>query len=247
MVYNREEWLDYVDLLTVKHQHKSLTSMEQSVLDNPDESIIKPSQIDNKEDPLKESDAKHVNDKDITYQQQDNHDDNDEQVTEVPSENEGEMVYLYLDTIEEIFDEIVDGFVEAVPNSSYISVLVSYDSVMLDELDLLSSGYGYRLLEVDNRLYLAYHKTTLILVSSRDVLHSWAVPSLGLKTDACPGRVNKLVVYPNREGIYYGQCSEICGINHAYMPIVCNVYEGLDYYPAFIYEEDKWEDFDEDL
>jgi heme/copper-type cytochrome/quinol oxidase subunit 2 len=148
---------------------------------------------------------------------------------------------------EDEFFEVYDSMIGAIPNSSYINTFMSYDSIMLDELDILASGYGFRLLEVDNRLYLAFHKTTLILVSSRDVLHSWAVPSLGLKTDACPGRVNKLVVYPNREGVFYGQCSEICGINHAYMPIVCNVYQELDYYPALILEEDPWEEDDADF
>jgi cytochrome c oxidase subunit 2 len=55
------------------------------------------------------------------------------------------------------------------------------------------------------------------------VLHSWALPSLGLKTDACPGRINRVIAWPTRRGVFYGQCSEICGINHAYMPIVCVV------------------------
>jgi heme/copper-type cytochrome/quinol oxidase subunit 2 len=54
-------------------------------------------------------------------------------------------------------------------------------------------------------------------------LHSWAVPSLGVKSDACPGRINQVLLCANRLGIFYGQCSEICGINHAYMPIVVSV------------------------
>jgi cytochrome c oxidase subunit 2 len=58
-----------------------------------------------------------------------------------------------------------------------------------------------------------------ILITSRDVLHSWAVPSFGVKLDACPGRVNTTSVCVLRPGIYYGQCSEICGVNHGFMPI----------------------------
>lgn len=99
----------------------------------------------------------------------------------------------------------------------------SFDSVMLSESDLLSQNYGFRLLEVNNRLKMMYLVNTCFLVTSTDVLHSWAVPSLGLKTDACPGRINRMVLWPSRQGVFYGQCSEICGINHAYMPIVCVV------------------------
>jgi heme/copper-type cytochrome/quinol oxidase subunit 2 len=100
---------------------------------------------------------------------------------------------------------------------------ISFDSVMLSEQDLLAQNYGFRLLEVNNRLKLLYLVNTCFLVTSTDVLHSWAVPSLGLKTDACPGRINRMILWPSRQGIFYGQCSEICGINHAYMPIVCVV------------------------
>jgi heme/copper-type cytochrome/quinol oxidase subunit 2 len=58
-----------------------------------------------------------------------------------------------------------------------------------------------------------------LLVTSSDVLHSWAVPSLGVKIDACPGRLNKVSLYITHEGVFYGQCSEICGIHHGFMPI----------------------------
>lgn len=94
---------------------------------------------------------------------------------------------------------------------------------MLSEVDLVSQNYGFRLLEVNNRLKILYLINTCFLVTSTDVLHSWAIPSLGLKTDACPGRINRMVLWPSRRGVFYGQCSEICGINHAYMPIVCTV------------------------
>jgi len=101
--------------------------------------------------------------------------------------------------------------------------LIFFDSIMLTEQDLLSQKHGFRLLEVNNRLKIMNFVNTAFLVTSTDVLHSWALPSLGLKTDACPGRINRMIVWPTRPGIFYGQCSEICGINHAYMPIVCVV------------------------
>jgi heme/copper-type cytochrome/quinol oxidase subunit 2 len=113
-------------------------------------------------------------------------------------------------------------FLDFNSNSSNLN-FTSFDSVMLSEGDLLSQNFGFRLLEVNNRLKLMYLINTCFLVTSTDVLHSWAVPSLGLKTDACPGRINRMVLWPSRQGIFYGQCSEICGINHAYMPIVCVV------------------------
>lgn len=59
-----------------------------------------------------------------------------------------------------------------------------------------------------------------MLVTSSDVLHSWAVPSLGIKIDACPGRLNQVSLYLLRKGVFYGQCSEICGVNHGFIPIV---------------------------
>jgi cytochrome c oxidase subunit 2 len=59
-----------------------------------------------------------------------------------------------------------------------------------------------------------------VLVTASDVLHCWAVPSLGVKIDACPGRLNQVSMFIKREGVFYGQCSEICGINHGFMPIV---------------------------
>ena len=65
-----------------------------------------------------------------------------------------------------------------------------------------------------------------ILVTSSDVLHSWAVPSLGIKVDACPGRLNRVPLYIMREGIFYGQCSELCGVSHGFMPIVV---ESIEY------------------
>nr|YP_008578495.1 cytochrome c oxidase subunit II [Vampyrum spectrum]CDF66111.1 COX2 [Vampyrum spectrum] len=77
-----------------------------------------------------------------------------------------------------------------------------------------------RLLEVDNRVVLPMETTIRMLISSEDVLHSWAVPSLGLKTDAIPGRLNQATLLSTRPGLYYGQCSEICGSNHSFMPIV---------------------------
>jgi heme/copper-type cytochrome/quinol oxidase subunit 2 len=63
-----------------------------------------------------------------------------------------------------------------------------------------------------------------LLITSADVLHSWAIPSFGIKVDACPGRLSQAALFIKREGIYYGQCSEICGINHAFMPIVVKGY-----------------------
>lgn len=77
-----------------------------------------------------------------------------------------------------------------------------------------------RLLEVDNRVLLPIGVPIRLLVTASDVIHAWAVPSLGIKIDAIPGRINNGLLYLLREGVYYGQCSELCGQGHAYMPIV---------------------------
>jgi len=78
---------------------------------------------------------------------------------------------------------------------------------------------GLRLLEVDNPLVLPINIQIRLLVTSSDVLHSLAIPSFGVKIDACPGRLNQVGVFISREGVFYGQCSELCGINHSFMPI----------------------------
>jgi len=103
-----------------------------------------------------------------------------------------------------------------------------FDSRIIVEDDLVSDNHGFRLLEVDQRLNILENITTCFLISSTDVLHSWAVPSFGVKSDACPGRLNKIIVSINRLGVYYGQCSEICGIYHAFMPIVVTVSDSLE-------------------
>jgi len=95
---------------------------------------------------------------------------------------------------------------------------LNYDSYMLN-LDDLTRG-SLRLLEVDQRVVVPTGVHVRLLVTSADVLHSWAVPSFGIKVDACPGRLSETSLFLKREGVYYGQCSEICGTNHGFMPIV---------------------------
>jgi cytochrome c oxidase subunit 2 len=98
------------------------------------------------------------------------------------------------------------------------SMNINFDSYMVQNNDL--SFGALRLLEVDNRIVLPVKTHIRLLVSSSDVLHSWAIPSFGIKIDACPGRLSQGSLFIKREGVYYGQCSEICGINHGFMPIV---------------------------
>nr|BAF80212.1 cytochrome c oxidase subunit II [Culicoides oxystoma]BAF80218.1 cytochrome c oxidase subunit II [Culicoides oxystoma] len=95
---------------------------------------------------------------------------------------------------------------------------LEFDSYMIPTNDLEENGF--RLLDVDNRIVLPTNSQIRIIVSAMDVLHSWTVPSLGVKIDATPGRLNQTNIYMNRSGLYYGQCSEICGVNHSFMPIV---------------------------
>jgi cytochrome c oxidase subunit 2 len=76
-----------------------------------------------------------------------------------------------------------------------------------------------RLLETDNKVMLPIDTRIRIIATGADVIHSWAVPSLGVKIDAIPGRLNQVSLDINREGSYYGQCSELCGVNHGFMPI----------------------------
>lgn len=94
---------------------------------------------------------------------------------------------------------------------------LSFDSYMVDESELTLGDK--RLLKVDNPVVLPVDTHIRVLVSSIDVLHAWTVPALGVKVDAVPGRLNQLNVFIKREGVFYGQCSELCGVNHGFMPI----------------------------
>nr|WNH21806.1 cytochrome c oxidase subunit II [Bryx dunckeri] len=95
---------------------------------------------------------------------------------------------------------------------------LSFDSYMIPTQDLTTGQF--RLLEADHRMVVPVESPIRVLVSAEDVLHSWAVPSLGVKMDAVPGRLNQTFFIPSRPGVFYGQCSEICGANHSFMPIV---------------------------
>nr|UAT98541.1 cytochrome c oxidase subunit II [Neoalcathous huangshanana] len=77
----------------------------------------------------------------------------------------------------------------------------------------------FRLIEVDNRMTVPYLTQLRIIVSSSDVIHSWTIPSMGVKMDAVPGRLNQISMFVNKPGLFFGQCSEICGMNHSFMPI----------------------------
>ncbi len=126
-----------------------------------------------------------------------------------------------------IIDEVVDVGVTikaighqwywAYEYSDYKGKIV-YDSYMVATGDLPEGGL--RLLEVDNRVVLPINTPIRVMVTAADVIHSFAVPSLGVKMDGIPGRLNQINIYIRRPGVYYGQCSEICGANHSFMPIV---------------------------
>ena len=101
---------------------------------------------------------------------------------------------------------------------SLINTDIEFDSYMINTDDLTLGSF--RLLEVDNRVILPIKTHIRLLITAADVLHCWAIPSFGIKVDACPGRLNQASLFIKREGTFYGQCSEICGVNHGFMPIV---------------------------
>jgi len=105
--------------------------------------------------------------------------------------------------------------------SDYVNqngAFINFDSYMVPTDDLNSGDL--RLLEVDHPIVLPINTHIRFIITAADVLHSWAVPSLGIKIDAVPGRLNQTSALINREGTFYGQCSEICGVQHGFMPIV---------------------------
>lgn len=94
---------------------------------------------------------------------------------------------------------------------------IEFDSYIIPETDLLPGDH--RLLEVDNRLVVPFQSQIRILVTRADVIHRWTIPRLGVKIDAIPGRLNQISFYVNSRAVLYGQCSEICGANHSFIPI----------------------------
>ena len=108
---------------------------------------------------------------------------------------------------------------------------IAVSSYMVSDLDL---EFGQvRLLSVNNPIYIPRDLPTRFLITATDVLHSWAIPSLGLKIDAVPGRLNQILVQPTRSGIFFGQCSEICGANHGFMPITIYCVSPFDLLSVF--------------
>nr|QFK69672.1 cytochrome c oxidase subunit 2 [Parapenaeopsis tenella] len=95
---------------------------------------------------------------------------------------------------------------------------VEFDSYMIPTNELKENEF--RLLDVDNRTVLPMNTQIRVLITAADVIHSWTIPALGVKADAIPGRLNQVSFLINRPGLFYGQCSEICGANHSFMPIV---------------------------
>nr|APX40865.1 cytochrome c oxidase subunit 2 [Phyllotreta foudrasi] len=94
---------------------------------------------------------------------------------------------------------------------------IEFDSYMLPNNE---NNYQFRLLDVDNRVTIPFKSNIRMMVTAADVIHSWTIPSIGVKIDALPGRLNQINFYTNQPGLFFGQCSEICGANHSFMPIV---------------------------
>nr|AFU55306.1 cytochrome oxidase c subunit 2 [Haemaphysalis hystricis]UXX50265.1 cytochrome c oxidase subunit 2 [Haemaphysalis hystricis] len=92
-----------------------------------------------------------------------------------------------------------------------------FDSFMIPEQEMMENSF--RLLDTDNNLIIPFNTTIKFLITSADVIHSWSLPSLSIKMDAIPGRLNQAFSFAKRPGMFFGQCSEICGANHSFMPI----------------------------
>ncbi len=104
---------------------------------------------------------------------------------------------------------------------------IAFDANMIDTKNLKSNQP--RLLETDNHVVVPVNKVVKVLITANDVLHAWAVPSFGVKRDAVPGRINETWFKAEKEGVYYGQCSELCGSRHAFMPITVRVVSDKQY------------------
>jgi cytochrome c oxidase subunit 2 len=146
-----------------------------------------------------------------------------------------------------LLDEVIDPVmtVKAIGNQWYWSYeysdyvdqegqSIEFDSYMVPESDLEIGDL--RLLEVDNRVVVPVDTHIRFIVTARDVIHSFAVPSLGVKLDCIPGRLNQFSLVINREGVFYGQCSELCGVLHGFMPVVIEAVS-LEQYLAWLSDQ----------
>ncbi len=124
-------------------------------------------------------------------------------------------------------EQVNDSLAAIVGDRENIEDTLSFESVMIAD-DELVEGY-YRLLDVDKPMILPARTYVRVIVTAEDVLHSWAVPSLGVKIDAVPGRLSQVGVFVKYSGVFYGQCSELCGVGHGFMPIVVKVLDADDF------------------
>ena len=105
---------------------------------------------------------------------------------------------------------------------------ITFDAIMLDEAEAKAAGHP-RLLGTDERVVVPVNKIIRVQVTSNDVIHAWTIPAFGSKIDAVPGKLNETWFKATKEGLYYGQCSELCGIRHGFMPINVEVVSELEY------------------
>ena len=115
---------------------------------------------------------------------------------------------------------------------------IIFDSYMIEDKDL--KGNQPRLLSVDNEVVVPVNKNIKVLITANDVLHAWALPSFGVKRDAVPGRINETWFKADRTGTFYGQCSELCGIKHAFMPITVRVVTEEEYKKWLLEAKEKF-------
>ena len=115
---------------------------------------------------------------------------------------------------------------------------IIFDSYMIEDKDLKANQP--RLLSVDNEVVVPVNKNIKVLITANDVLHAWALPSFGVKRDAVPGRINETWFKADRTGTFYGQCSELCGIKHAFMPITVRVVTEDEYKKWLLEAKEKF-------
>lgn len=115
---------------------------------------------------------------------------------------------------------------------------IYFESLMVEDKDL-KPGQP-RLLATDTEVVVPVNKIVKVLITSNDVLHAWAIPAFGVKRDAVPGRINETWFKADKEGVYYGQCSELCGIKHAFMPITVRVVTDEEYKKWLLEAKEKF-------
>ena len=163
------------------------------------------------------------------------------------------LVVIAIPSFKQLYNQDVipeaDVTIKAIGNQWYWSYEyldyeeITFDSIMLQGAEAIAAGHP-RLLGTDTRVVVPVDKVIRVQVTGNDVIHSWTIPAFGSKVDAVPGKLNETWFKATKKGLYYGQCSELCGIRHGFMPIMVEVVSEAEYAEWLVWAKEEYASLD---